>query len=277
MAQDLNGKWVLLTGAASGIGRETILLLAREGCNFVLVDIDEMGLRALEQQLRSMGREVFSKVVDVTSKEQVKKLAEEVNQKIGAVDVLVNNAGIGYQNDLRHTPEKDWNRLMSINFSSVLYMTNAFLPSMIARGGGQIVNMSTGQVFFPVPTWGAYAASKAALATYSECLTWELAPFKIRVTTVYPGLIKTPFYNVASAMNPAQKLVLWYINALGSRPEVMARKIVKGIRRRKRRVIQSALNWLTYLGKRTASAAFDLSGDAFALALCDRARECEEF
>lgn len=277
MAQELRGKWVLLTGAASGIGRETVLLLAREGCRFVLVDIDEEGLRSLERHLESMGCEAFSRAVDITSKEQVRQLAGEVNRKIGAVDVLVNNAGMGYQNDLRHTPEEDWERLMSVNFNSVLYMTNAFLPSMITRGGGQIVNMSTGQVFFPVPTWGAYAASKAALATYSECLTWELAPFRIRVTTVYPGLVKTPFYNVARAMNPAQKLILWYVNALGSRPEAMARKIVKGIRHRKRRVIQSGLNWLTYLGKRAAPLGFDLGGDAFAMALCDRRRECREF
>jgi NAD(P)-dependent dehydrogenase (short-subunit alcohol dehydrogenase family) len=175
MVQDLHGKWVLLSGAASGIGKETCLLLANEGANFVIIDIDEDGLRVTADQLESLGSKVIWKVVDVTKKEQIQELAAEVTGKIGTVDVLVNNAGIGHNQDLRHTSDDTWKRLMAINFFAVLDMVNAFLPSMIAKGGGQIVNMSTGQVFFPVPTWGAYAASKAALATYSECLTWELA------------------------------------------------------------------------------------------------------
>ena len=273
MAQDLRGKWVLLTGAASGIGKKTCLLLAREGCNLVIVDIDEMGLRSLEQELKSLGADVFHKVVDVTDKSQVQALAEEVHERIGAVDVLVNNAGIGHSSDIRHTTDEEWHRLIDINFYGPLNMTNAFLPGMIKRRGGQIVNMSTGQVFFPVPTWGAYAASKAALATYSECLTWELACFGIKVTTVYPGLISTPFYKDVKAATPAQKLVLWYINSLGSTPEKMAKKIVGGIKRRKRRVIQSWINWFTYLGRRPGGIMYDLGGEGFALALCDRGCE----
>ena len=270
MVQDLHGKWVLLSGAASGIGKETCLLLANEGANFVIIDIDEDGLRTTADQLESLGSKVIWKVVDVTKKEQIQELAAEVTGKIGTVDVLVNNAGIGHNEDLRHTSDETWKRLMAINFFAVLDMVNAFLPSMIAKGGGQIVNMSTGQVFFPVPTWGAYAASKAALATFSECLTWELSMFKIRVTTVYPGLISTPFYKDVHAGTIPQKIVLWYINALGSSPQTMARKIVGGIKRRKRRVIQSAINWLTYLGKRPAPMAYDIGGDLFSQALCDR-------
>jgi short-subunit dehydrogenase len=273
MAQDLRGKWVLLTGAASGIGKETCLLLAREGCNFVLVDIDEVGLQATEQELKSLGADVFHKVVDVTDKAQVQSLADDVQQRVGTIDILVNNAGIGHSCDLRHTTDEDWHRLININFYGPLYMTNAFLPSMTRKRGGQIVNMSTGQVFFPVPTWGAYAASKAALATYSECLTWELACFNIKVTTVFPGLISTPFYDGVTAKTFAQKVVLWYINSLGSTPQKMAKKIVSGIKRRKRRVIQSWINWFTYLGRRPGGVLYDLCGEGFSLALCDR--ECD--
>lgn len=275
MVQDLQGKWVLLSGAASGIGRETCLLLAREGCNFVAIDIDPEGLDKIAAELKAMGSKVISKVVDVTNKDQVVQLASEINEQIGAVDILVNNAGIGHNKDLRHTTDDEWQRLMDINFFALRDMTNAFLPAMIQKGGGQIVNMSTGQVFFPVPTWGAYAASKAAVATYSECLTWELSCFKIRVTTVFPGLISTPFYRDVHAKTLPQKLVLWYINALGSTPDVMARKIVKGIKRRKRRVIQSFINWMDYYVKRLAPMAFDIGGDVFAMALCDRRKDSD--
>jgi NAD(P)-dependent dehydrogenase (short-subunit alcohol dehydrogenase family) len=273
MIQDLTGKWVLLTGAASGIGRETCLLLAHEGCNFMLVDIDEAGLKKLEEQLKSMGCKAISHVVDVTDRALVEKMAEDVHAEIGTLDILVNNAGIGHSCDLRHTTYEDWDRLMNINFFGPLHLVNAFLPAMISRGGGQIVNLSTGQVFFPVPTWGAYAASKAALATYSECLTWELGIFNIRVTTVYPGLISTPFYAGVRAGNFGQRMVLWYINSLGSTPQKMAAKIVKGIKRRKRRVIQSWINWMTYLGKRHLPLSFDIGGDIFAYTLLDRRKE----
>jgi len=273
MVQDLHGKWVLVTGAASGIGKEDCLHLAHEGCNFVTVDIDAAGLEALEKELKALGSEVLSKVVDVTDKAQVDAMASEVLEKIGTLDVLVNNAGIGYNNDLRLTSFEDWNRLMNINFMGVLYVTHAFLEDMIKKGGGQIVNMSTGQVFFPVPTWGAYAASKAALATWSECLTWELSMFGIRVTTVYPGLISTPFYKDVHAGTVPQKIVLWYINSLGGTPQLMARKIVKGIKHRKRRVIESWINWMTYLLKRPAPLSFDIGGDVAARALCERRKE----
>jgi short-subunit dehydrogenase len=224
-------------------------------------------------ELKTLGSQVITKVVDVTDKEAVDAMAAEVLAAIGTVDILVNNAGIGYNNDLRSTPPSDWKRLMDINFMGVLYVTHAFLPDMISKGGGQIVNMSTGQVFFPVPTWGAYAASKAALATWSECLTWELSMFGIRVTTVYPGLISTPFYKDVHASNAPQKVVLWYINSLGGTPQLMARKIVKGIKRRKRRVIESWINWMTYLLKRPAPLSFDIGGDIFARALCERRKE----
>ncbi|HEY5526534.1 MAG TPA: SDR family oxidoreductase [Candidatus Anoxymicrobiaceae bacterium] len=271
--QDLHGKWVLLSGAASGIGREVVRLLAKEGCNFVVIDIDADGLAAIADELKSGGASVISKVVDVTKKEEIQALADEVTAQIGTVDILVNNAGIGHNEDLRLTSDATWQRLMGINFFAVLDMTNAFLPSMIQKGGGQIVNMSTGQVFFPVPTWGAYAASKAALATYSECLTWELSLFKIKVTTVFPGLISTPFYKDVRASTMAQKAVLWYINALGSTPNVMARKIVKGIKHRRRRVIQSFINFMDYYVKRVSPMAFDIGGDLFAQALCERRKE----
>mgnify|MGYP005853135813 CR=1 FL=1 len=273
MAQNLHGKWVLLTGAASGIGKETCLLLAEEGCNFIIVDIDEAGLSSIAGQLESRGADVIQKSLDITDRDSVMAFGGEVKERIGAVDILVNNAGIGHLSDLRYTTFEDWQRLLNVNFMGTINMNDAFLPAMIMRGGGQIVNVSTGQVFYPVPTWGAYAASKAALATYSECLTWELAMFKIRVTTVFPGLISTSFYSRVRAGTLPQKFVLWYINALGSTPQKMALKIVSGIKRRKRRVIQSWVNWFNYLLKRISPLGFDIVGELFAWALCDRRRE----
>ena len=272
MVQDLRGKWVLVTGAASGIGRETCLILAREGSNLVLADIDEGGLASLAEELESLGSEVLHKVTDITDGEQVEALAGEVRERVGSPDVLLNNAGIGYSAELTDTSDEQWERLISINLLGAVRMINAFVPEMISKGGGQIINVSTGQVFYPVPTWGAYAASKAALATYSECLTWELRRFGIKVTTIFPGLISTPFYSEVEAHNPAQKLVLWWIQRFGATPERMAAKIVIGIKKGKRRVIQSWINWFTYLGRRAAPHAYDMVGDTFARALSEKSK-----
>lgn len=267
MVQDLRGKWALVTGAASGIGRETCILLAGEGCNLVLVDIDEHGMISLADHLKAHGVDVHYKVTDVTDKGQVQALADMVQDRIGSLDILVNNAGVGCAAELKDTSDEQWERLFKINFFAIIKMINAFLPNLMRNKGSQIVNISTGQVFYPVPTWGAYAASKAAVATYSECLTWELRRFGIKVTTVFPGLIKTPFYSKIEPKNPAQKLVLWWINTLGSTPDKMATKIVNGIRRKKRRVIQSWVNWLNYLLRRHSPLAFELVGETFARAL----------
>ena len=269
MVQDLGGKWVLLTGAAGGIGKETCLLLAREGCNFVLADIDEGGLERLAAELRSLGSGVLYKKTDVTDKGQIVALAEDVKERIGSIDILVNNAGIGCSAALKDTSDDTWERLLNINFFSAIHMVKAFLPDMIEKGVGQIVNISTGQVFYPVPTWGAYAAGKAALATYSECLTWELKPLGISVTTVFPGLVSTPFYDAVEARNFGQKFVLWWIRSLGSSPEKTAAKIVEGIKKRKRRVIQSWINWLAYYFRRPAHPPFELAGEMLARALCE--------
>jgi short-subunit dehydrogenase len=270
MVQDLTGKWILVTGAASGIGRETCLLLAMEGANLVLADLDESGMASLADEVKRHGCECHYMVTDVTDKARVQALADMVQEKVGYLDVLVNNAGIGCSAELRSTTEEQWERLFNINFFSVLKMIDAFLPGMLRRRSGQIVNISTGQVFYPVPTWGAYAASKAALATYSECLTWELRRFGVRVTTVFPGLIKTPFYSKVEARTPAQKFVLWWINALGATPDKMAMKIVEGIRKKKARVIQSWINWMNYLLRRQSPHAFDFAGQTFARTLGEK-------
>lgn len=270
MAQDLRDKWILITGAASGIGKETSLLLAGEGSNLVLADINETGLVQTAEQLKALGAEVFYKATDVTDKEQIKELADAVHDRIGALDVLVNNAGFGCSAELKDTSDEQWEALIKLNFLSAINMVNAFLPPMLKKGRGQIVNISTGQVFYPVPTWGAYAASKAALATYSECLTWELRRFGIKVTTVFPGLINTPFYNEVETHTFPQKFVLWWIRSLGSTPLKMAIKIVGGIKKQKRRVIQSWVNWLNYLFRRHSPHAFDIVGDIFAQALGER-------
>lgn len=92
------------------------------------------------------------------------------------------------------TTLEDWAKLLAVNLWSIIHMVNAFAPKMIERGSGQVVNISSGQAFFAVPMWGAYACTKFAVDGYSEALRYELFWHGIGVTTVFPGIVKTPFY-----------------------------------------------------------------------------------
>lgn len=269
MARDLNGKWALVTGAASGIGRELCLALAKEGCNVALVDLNRAGMEKLAKELESLGSETCCMQTDVTDTSQIQALVNNVGEKTGGVDILVNGVGIALSANLMDTSPEQWEWIMKINFHSAVNITNAFLPDLL-RKRGHVVNISTGQAFFPVPTWGAYAASKAALASYSECLTWELKQYNVMVTTVFPGVVNTPFYSEVAAGTRGQKLLILFIRTFGAKPGKVAALIVKGIKKRKRRVIHSLINWTPYLGRRPLPHIFELAGEIMARAFCEK-------
>ena len=189
----MKDKRVLITGGAAGIG----LCLAREfamaGSRLVITDINEVALEKAKAELLAMGASVLARRVDVADKQQVDDLAAEVAKELGGLDVLVNNAGVGHSGELVETSLDDWHRLVNVNFFGPLHHVYAFLPDMIRAGSGCIVNVSSGQAFFRMPTWGAYACVKLALGAFSEILGHELRKFGVGVTTVYPFMVDTGF------------------------------------------------------------------------------------
>jgi NADP-dependent 3-hydroxy acid dehydrogenase YdfG len=169
--QDITGKWALVTGAGSGMGRTTSLELARAGANLILVDICGEAVGSVAKEAEALGAEVHTYCSDLTDWDQVKGMADTINARWGAVDILINNAGIAHMSYLVDTTFEDWKKLWDINVWTVIYMVRAFAPAMMKKKSGQIVNVSSGQAFFPVPTWGAYAVSKFAVDGYSEALS----------------------------------------------------------------------------------------------------------
>ncbi|MFH2100268.1 MAG: SDR family oxidoreductase, partial [Pseudomonadota bacterium] len=196
---DMKGKRVLITGAAHGIGRSLCDQFAKEGCILVMTDITAEALEKAADELRTGGIKVHSFVVDVSKQTQVEKLAADVVKELGGLDILINNAGIGHNGEIVETPLATWKKLMDVNFWGPLYHIYAFLPHMIRQGSGQIVNVSSGQAFFRLPTWGPYAIIKLALGAFSELLRIELRKFGIQVTTVYPYMVNTGFYKDVEA------------------------------------------------------------------------------
>ena len=182
--KNLKGKKVLITGGASGIGLCTAEEFARAGSEIIITDINEEGLEEAREKLAAFNVTVHTRVVNVMDREQVNEMAGWVLKEIGGLDILVNNAGIGYHGELAETGMDTWEKLLAVNLLGPLYNIYAFLPHFKERKAGHIVNVSSGQAFFRMPTWGAYACIKAALGVFSEVLYFELRKYRIKVTTV---------------------------------------------------------------------------------------------
>ncbi len=242
MARKKREQRVLITGAATGIGFQTARRFARGQGDLVLTDIDSDGLKAALEQLNGSRARLHSYTVDVSDHEQVMDLARQVEESLGGLDVLINNAGIGYQGDLADTSLETWQRLMNVNFWGLLFHVQAFLPMMKRQKSGQIVNISSGQVFFRLPTWGAYTVSKLAVAGFSEVLHFELRRYGIKVTTVYPYLVNTGFYDGVEGETLGARLSMKLLPYYSHSPEHVARLIFRAVSKQKREETTSSIN-----------------------------------
>ena len=190
MKGSLQGKLALVTGAGSGIGRATAEALAKEGARLVVVDVDEARVDAMK---RSLGPAcVLGKRVDVSKKDEMRALAADVHAGFGALDVLVNNAGVGHSGGVLDSSLPDWEWVIGVNLWGVVYGCHYFVPKMVERrAGGHVVNIASGVGLFAAPGVAPYCTTKFAVVGYSESLRDELAPHGIGVTAICPGVIKT--------------------------------------------------------------------------------------
>jgi short-subunit dehydrogenase len=189
----VKGRVAAITGAASGIGRATAALLARHGCDVALSDVNEAGLARTAEACRAHGVQVRTARVDVARRQEVHGWADEVARELGAVHLIINNAGVALGATIEDTRYEDFEWLMDINFWGVVHGTKAFLPHLRAAGEGHIVNISSVFGLIGVPTQGAYNAAKFAVKGFTEALRQELEieGLPIGVTSVHPGGIKT--------------------------------------------------------------------------------------
>ncbi|WP_031071816.1 SDR family oxidoreductase [Streptomyces sp. NRRL S-118] len=192
-ADRFGGQLVLVTGAASGIGRATAFAFAEAGARVVAVDRDAEGAYRTAELARLIGApEAWGEVVDVGDEQAMEKLAEKVAAEYGVVDVLVNNAGIGMSGSFLETTSEDWKKVLDVNLWGVIHGCRVFGRQMADRGqGGHIVNTASAAAFLPSRVLPAYSASKAAVLMLSECLRAELAGRGIGVTAICPGLVNT--------------------------------------------------------------------------------------
>jgi NAD(P)-dependent dehydrogenase (short-subunit alcohol dehydrogenase family) len=191
--KSVKGRVAAITGAGSGIGRATAELLARNGCHVAISDVNEQGLEQTAEKCRVHGARVHTARVDVANREAVHAWADEVARELGAVHLVINNAGVALGATIEDTRYEDFEWLMNINFWGVVHGTKAFLPYLKAAGEGHIVNVSSVFGLIAVPTQAAYNAAKFAVKGFTEALRQELEVegLPIGVTCVHPGGIKT--------------------------------------------------------------------------------------
>src|SRR5829696_2591968 len=183
---------VSVTGAGSGIGRETALAFTREGAELVISDIDEATVKETAAQVVARGGIAHAYTLDVSDADAVEQFAEKVSAEHGAPDIVVNNAGVGHTGMFLDTPRDEYDRVLAINFGGVVNCCRSFGRRLVDRGtGGHIVNISSMAAYSPQQSINAYATSKAAVFMFGDCLRAELDQAGVGLTTVCPGVINT--------------------------------------------------------------------------------------
>lgn len=185
-------KTIIITGAASGIGKETAKLFARQGNRVIIADIDQAGAEAAVAEIKSAHGQAVPYRLDVSSEGEWEHFGTWVETQFGAADVLVNNAGVMDLGGFVETSAAQWQRMIDIDLMSVVYGSKVFARQMIAHGvRGHIVNVASGAAFLPSKLISAYGVAKHAVLMASQSLQVELRQHGIGVTAICPGAIRT--------------------------------------------------------------------------------------
>ena len=193
MANRLEAKVCVITGAGSGIGQASARLFAAEGGHVVVADLDLPAARTTADEIAKSGGVAVAEQVDVTDETQTSELAARVIERFGRIDVLFNNAGIAGVGDVLETAPELFDRVMRVNVRGVYLMSRAIVPQMIAQRSGSIINMSSGIAEIGLARRVSYAASKGAVLAMTRSMQVDLAPHGVRVNALLPGTILTPF------------------------------------------------------------------------------------
>ncbi|CDS52831.1 3-oxoacyl-[acyl-carrier protein] reductase [Polaromonas sp. CG9_12] len=197
----LSGRMALVTGAGTGIGRAIALAFAQAGASVVVNHWGRAALAGeLAREIEDTGARAWVVEADVSQAGDVVRMAEQVQRTCGPVDVLVNNAGIIQEKPFLQTTEEDWDRMLSTDLKSVFLMSRAFLPAMVARQRGVIINMASDLAVLGRAHYAPYCAAKAGVIGITRSLAREFAP-AIRINAIAPGPVNTAMVSPES-MSP---------------------------------------------------------------------------
>jgi NAD(P)-dependent dehydrogenase (short-subunit alcohol dehydrogenase family) len=252
---ELRGKRCLITGAASGIGRATALAAAARGAELFLTDVQEEALARVVEEARAAGGVVrHAAPADLADHDAVVALAGEIFAAHGAMDVVMNVAGIATWGTIDRLEHHHWQRVVDVNLMGPISVLECFVPPMIAAGrGGQIVNVSSAAGLFGLPWHAPYSATKFGLRGVSEVLRFDLRRDRIGVTLVCPGAVRTPLAGTVTIVGvdrerPDIRAFVERFERRAVSPEHVARRIIDGIEHNRYLVFTSPdIRWVFWL------------------------------
>lgn len=210
--QDLTGKVVIITGGGSGVGRATALALVQAGAIPVLLGRSEQPLSEAIEQISEAGGTGLAVPADVADEEVVIRAFARAAEELGGIDAVILAAGIGKFGTVANYPKEDWDATLATNLTGPFLCARAAIPYLQARGGGNIIAISSGAGKQGYPSLAAYSASKFGLMGFMQSLAGEVGPDNIKVSTIVPGSIMTPFGDrpveekrAAAANDPGKK------------------------------------------------------------------------
>jgi NADP-dependent 3-hydroxy acid dehydrogenase YdfG len=188
-------QYALITGASSGIGKATALAFAQAGIHLLLVGRDSARLTAVAEAARSHGVEATPYVMDLLNLTEVRDQIETLARSVPHLDIVINNAGMGYTGMLMETPLADWQRVIDLNLTSVFQVVQGVLPILRSNSQSTIVNVASIAAHQAFPNWGAYCVSKFGLLALTKTLAAEERPHGIRVVAMSPGSVNTELWD----------------------------------------------------------------------------------
>ena len=232
-AFDLQGKVAVVTGAGSGIGRSTALLLARNGAKVHVADIDAERAREVVREIEAAGGNASAHALDVSDPTAVDAFAEAVFAADGRVDILHNNAGIGHVANIEATTVEDWQRVIGVNLLGVAYGIQAFVPRMLAQGRpASVINTASQAGINPAPKMAPYVSSKYGVVGMTESLNAELSRRGIRFSAICPGIIDTNIVATATMrgeLAAKQRKLTDFYATKGVSPDEVADAVLRAI------------------------------------------------
>ena len=201
----VGGRVAMITGGASGIGRACAIMMAREGADIVIADINADNAGRTAQEINGTGKEALAMETDTSKKDQVQRIVKAALERFGKIDILVNAAGIGAGVPIREMPEEVFDRTIAVHLKSTFLCSQAVLESMIAQRWGRIVNITSRAAWKGRVGTGAYAAAKAGMTAFARSLAIEVGGYGITVNNVAPGHVDTPMQRTRGAEAQAQE------------------------------------------------------------------------
>lgn len=235
--QSINGKTAIVTGAGRGIGRATAIALAKEGVNVGLVGLTLSNLEKVAEELREFQVKVAVATADVADLDSITTAVEKIRGELGAVDILINNAGTAKFGGFLDLSPEEWENIIKVNLMGVYNTTRAVLPEMIERKTGDIVNISSSAGQKGAPVTSAYSASKFGVLGLTESLALEVRKHNIRVVGLTPSTVVTDLAAEANLISGNPENIM--------HPEDLADLIVSGLKLHPRVFLKSAGLWST--------------------------------